>query len=101
MFKRLDEGELNKWLQERRLPWYGGTVPTLDTGAMKEAYPYLNVDGGEIPKMGGGGGGGMPGGFQMPKMPWESDDGDGGGEKAKSEEKPFGGFEMPKMPWDK
>jgi hypothetical protein len=71
-FKKLGEGELGGWLQEKRLPWVGGTVATLDPEAMAKAYPYLAQ--GDAPGGGGGGGdakgggGGNPFGF---KMPWD------------------------------
>ena len=42
VFRKLEEGELEAWLQERSLPWVGGTVPTLDPDAMAKAYPYLS-----------------------------------------------------------
>ena len=71
VFKKLGEGEsVNAWLQERRLPWVGGTVATLDPEKMAEAYPYLK-DGQGAQQAGGGdngGGGGNPFGF---KMPWD------------------------------
>jgi len=70
VFKKLGEGALNAWLQERRLPWYGGTIATLDTEAMAKAYPYLSEQqpGGAGGGDGGGGGGNPFGSF---KMPWD------------------------------
>ena len=44
VFKKLEEGELQAWLQERKLPWVGGTVATLDTAAVAKAYPYLGME---------------------------------------------------------
>ena len=73
IFEKLGDGELGRWLQERKLPWFGGTVATLDQASMAKAYPYLAA-GDKVEGGGGGGGkgkGGNPFGFEMPKMPWD------------------------------
>lgn len=44
VFKKLDDGALDEWLAERRLPIVGGTIPTMSNEQMKEAYPYLGKD---------------------------------------------------------
>lgn len=41
VYKRLAAGELDAWLEERQLPYFGGTVPTLSTDELRAAYPYL------------------------------------------------------------
>ena len=55
IFEKLGDGELGRWLQERKLPWFGGTVATLDQASMAKAYPYLAA--GDKVEGGGGGGG--------------------------------------------
>jgi hypothetical protein len=45
IFRKLDEGELEQWLQRRNLPFVGGTVATLNQQDMKVAYPYLGKGG--------------------------------------------------------
>ena len=41
VYKRLAAGEMEAWLESKRLPLVGGTVPTLSMEEMREAYPYL------------------------------------------------------------
>ena len=41
VFEKLDEGAMDGYLMEKRLPLYGGTVATLDTEEIARAYPYL------------------------------------------------------------
>ena len=58
VFKKLGNGEMDGWLQSKKLPLVGGTVPNLSTEEMKVAYPYLGQEQGQ-------GGGGF-------KWPWEN-----------------------------
>jgi len=55
VFKKLEAGQMDVWLEERSLPLVGGTVATLDKDEMARAYPYLAKRQAE---QGGGGGGG-------------------------------------------
>jgi len=41
VYQRMGPGELDAWLEERQLPLFGGTVPTLSTEELRVAYPYL------------------------------------------------------------
>mmetsp|Transcript_19495 Transcript_19495/g.61272 ORF Transcript_19495/g.61272 Transcript_19495/m.61272 type:complete len:115 (+) Transcript_19495:518-862(+) len=59
VYKRLAAGEMEAWLESKRLPLVGGTVPTLSMEEMHEAYPYL----GEREGAGGDG-------FAGIKLPW-------------------------------
>ena len=59
VYKRLAAGEMEAWLESKRLPLVGGTVPTLSMEEMREAYPYLGE---------GEGAGGD--GFAGIKLPW-------------------------------
>jgi hypothetical protein len=41
VYQKMGAGELEAWLEERQLPLFGGTVPTLSTEELRAAYPYL------------------------------------------------------------
>jgi len=41
VYRRMPDGQLESWLQERDLPWVGGTTATLDSESLARAYPYL------------------------------------------------------------
>jgi len=58
VFKKLEVGQMNAWLEERSLPLVGGTVATLDKEEMAKAYPYLAKR--QAAERGGGGGGWNP-----------------------------------------
>ena len=75
-FRKLEEGKLQTWLQERNLPWFGGTVATLDPASMAKAYPYLRNGGVGQANAGASPSGAMPSpfaGLKLPKMPWDSE----------------------------
>ena len=40
VFKKLQEGELDRWLQSKELPLNGGTAAFMSDEQQRRAYPY-------------------------------------------------------------
>jgi hypothetical protein len=62
VLKKLNDGALDEWLMEKRLPLVGGTIASMDQETMKKAYPYLGFgeQAGPAGRIGGNDAGGNP-----------------------------------------